>query len=85
MTTGLAPFFLLMLEREMRSKLPELGHEAPITNEEIRDWARKLTQLNYVDTEKHAVESPVEVGDQVLLRNTKTNSLQTTTPVRVKS
>ena len=43
MTTGLAPFFL-MLEREMRSKLPELGHEAPITNEEIRDWARKLTQ-----------------------------------------
>ena len=85
MTTGLAPFFL-MLEREMRSKLPELGHEAPITNEEIRDWARKLTQLNYVDTDKHAViESPVEVGDQVLLRNTKTNSLQTTTPVRVKS
>ena len=84
MTTGLAPFFL-MLEREMRSKLPELGHEAPITNEEIRDWARKLTQKNYVDTEKHAVESPAEVGDQVLLRNTKTNSLQTTTPVRVKS
>ena len=61
----------------MRSKLPELRREAPITNEEIRDrdWARKMTQKDYVDTKIHAVESQVEVGDQVLLRNTKTNKL----------
>ena len=61
----------------MRSKLPELRREAPITNEEIgdRDWARKLTQKDYVDTKRHAVESQVEVGDQVLLRNSKTNKL----------
>ena len=61
----------------MRSKLPELRREAPITNEEIRDrdWARKLTQKDYVDTKRHAVESQVEVGDQVLLRNTKINNL----------
>ena len=61
----------------MRSKLPELRCEAPITNEEIcdRDWARKLTQKDYVDTKRHAVESQVEVGDQVLLRNTKINKL----------
>ena len=76
MTTGVAPF-LLMFGRQMRSKLQELRREGPITNEEIRDrdWARKLTQENYVDTKRHAVESQVEVGDQVLLRNTKTNKL----------
>ena len=76
MATDVAPFFL-MFGREMRSKLPELRREAPITNEEIRDrdWARKLTQKDYVDTKRHAVESQVEVGDQVLLRNTKINKL----------
>ena len=64
----------------MPSKLPELRREAPITNEEIRDrdWARKLTQKDYVDAKKHAVESQVEVGDQVLLRNTKINKLSPT-------
>ena len=58
-------------------KLRELRSEAPITNEEIHDWdrARKLTQKDYVNTEKHAVESQVEVGDQILLRNTKTNKM----------
>jgi len=71
-----------MFGREMRSKLPELRREAPITNEEIRDrdWARKLTQKDYVDTKRHAVESQGEVGDQVLLRNTKTNKLSKLRP-----
>ena len=71
----------------MRSKLPELRRETPITNEEIRDrdWARKLTQKDYMDTKRHAVETEVEVGDLVLLRNNKRNSLQTTIPVLVKS
>ena len=56
MTTGVAPFFL-MFGREMRSKLPELKREAPITNEETRDrdWARKLTQKDDVDAKRHAV------------------------------
>ena len=35
----------------MLLNLPELRHEAPISNEEIhdQDWARKLTQKDYVD------------------------------------
>jgi len=76
MTTAVAPFFL-MFGREMRSKLPEMKREAPITNEEIRDldWARKRTQKDYVDTKRRAVESQVQVGDKVLLRNTKGNKL----------
>ena len=55
----------------MRSKLPELRRGVPITNEEIRDrdWARKLTQKDYMDTKRHTVESQVEVEDQVLLTN----------------
>ena len=71
----------------MLSKLPELRREVAVTNEEIRDrdWARKLTQKDYMDTKRHAVESQVEVGDQVLLRNTETSCLQTTIPVLVKS
>ena len=66
MTTGVAPFFL-MFAREMRSKFPELKREAPITNEETRDrdWARKLTQKDDVDTKRRAVESQVQVGDQI--------------------
>ena len=61
----------------MGSKLPELRRKAPITNVDIRDreWARKLTQKYCVDTKRYAVESQVEVGDQILLRNTKTNKL----------
>ena len=86
MTTCLVPF-CQMFGREMLSKLPELRREVPITNEETRDqdWARKLTQKDYVDTKRHAVESQVEVGDHVLSRNTETNCLQTTIPVLVKS
>lgn len=43
-TTGAKPFYL-MFGREMRSKLPDLRREAPITNEEVRDrdWSRKLS------------------------------------------
>ena len=49
MTTGATPFYL-MFGREMRSKLPDLRREAPITNEEVRDrdWSRKLSQKEYV-------------------------------------
>ena len=66
-----------MFGRKIGSKLPELRRKAPITNEEIRDreWARKLTQKYCVDAKRYAVESQVEVGDQILLRNTKTNKL----------
>lgn len=76
MTTGATPFYL-MFGREMRSKLPDLRREAPITNEEVRDrdWSRKLSQKEYVDAKRIAVASEVEVGDKVLLKNSKTNKL----------
>lgn len=76
MTTGVTPYYLLF-GREMRTKLPDLRREAPITSEEVRDrdWAHKLSQKEYVDARRHAAESQVETGDKVLLRNTKTNKL----------
>ncbi|PFX27132.1 Uncharacterized protein K02A2.6 [Stylophora pistillata] len=76
MTTGATPFYM-MFGREMRSKLPDLLREAPITNEEVRDrdWSRKLSQKEYVDAKRIAVASEVEVGDKVLLKNSKTNKL----------
>ena len=76
MTTGATPFYL-MFGREMRSKLPDLRREATITNEEVRDrdWSRKLSQKEYVDAKRSAVASEVEIGDKVLLRNSKANKL----------
>ena len=76
MTTGATPFYL-MFGREMRSKLPDLRREATITNEEVRDrdWSRKLSQKEHVDAKRSAVASEVEIGDKVLLRNSKTNKL----------
>ena len=75
-TTGATPFYL-MFGRKMRSKLPDLRREAPVTSEEVRDrdWSRKLSQKDYVDAKRRAAESQVEIGDKVLLRNTKTNKL----------
>ena len=37
MTTGATPFYL-MFGREMRSKLPDLRREAPITNVKMRKF-----------------------------------------------
>ena len=76
MTTGATPFYLIF-GREMRSKLPDLRREAPVTNEEVRDrdWSRKLSQKEYVDAKRRATESEIEIGDQVLLRNPKANKL----------
>jgi len=34
-----------------------------------------LSQRDYVDTKRTAVASEVEIGDKVLLRNSKTNKL----------
>jgi len=76
MTTWATPFYL-MFGREMRSKLPDLQREAPITNEEVRDgdWSRKVLQKEYVDAERTAVGSEVDIGDKALLRKSKTNKL----------
>ena len=62
MTTGATAFYLIF-GREMRSKLPDLRREAPITNEEVRDgdWSK-----GYVDAKRSAVASDVEIGDKEL-------------------
>ena len=64
MTTGATPFYL-MFGREMRSKLPDLRREAPVTNEEVCDcdWSRKLSQKEYVDAKRSAFASEVEIED----------------------
>ena len=75
-TSGATPFYL-MFGKEMRSKLADLRKEAPITNEEVRDryWSRKLLQKEYVGAKRSAVASEVEIGEKVLLRNSRTNKL----------
>ncbi|KAL9967206.1 hypothetical protein ACROYT_G025384 [Oculina patagonica] len=67
-TTGAASFYLMF---------EDLQRETTVTNEEVcdRDWSRKLSQNEYVDARRRATESEVEIGDQVLLRNMKTNKL----------
>ena len=47
---------ILPKRREIRSKLPDLRREAPVTNEEVRDrdWSRKLSQKEYVDAKRRA-------------------------------
>lgn len=87
MTTGATPLYL-MSSREMQSKLPELRKEAPVTDEDIRDrnLSGKLSQKEYVDVQRYAVASEVEIGNKVLLRNSKTtNCLQTMTQLFAKS
>lgn len=62
-TTGAASFYLMF---------EDLQRETTVTNEEVcdRDWSRKLSQNEYVDARRRATD-----GDQVLLRNMKTNKL----------
>ena len=74
----------------MRLKLPDLRREAPVTNENIRDrdFSGKLSQKEYVDVQRYAVASEVQIGNKVLLRNSitkTTNCLQSMTQLLTKS
>ena len=73
-STGVAPA-LLTFGRNIRSKLPELRPDKSVGNEGIRNrnWGYKLTEKACVDNKQGAIPSSVLPGDQVLLKNTKTN------------
>ena len=75
-TTGASPYSL-MFGRSMRTKLPELQPEFKIFDEEIRDrdWEKKLQGKHYADNRNNAVCDNLQIGDEVLVRNSKTNKL----------
>lgn len=63
-----------MFGRELKTKLPEIRREQSLLDESMRerDWSQKLAQKAYADKMWGATPNPIILGDQVLLRNTKT-------------
>ena len=82
-TTGLSPAKLLM-GRTLRDKLPKLTiPEDRATEAEWqqllreRDALNKLRQKEYADTRRSAEHSIIEEGDEILLKQTRENKLDT--------
>ena len=73
-STGVTPACIL-LDRELKTKLPELRSDNKILDENVRecDWSHKLPAKVYADSRREAVLSPVLPGEQVLLKNTNTS------------
>ena len=76
-STGKTPAFL-MFGRELKTKLPELRKEKDMSDEEVRDrdYQNKLAGKLYADDKRGAVEKEIEVGQKVLLQNTKKGKLE---------
>ena len=70
--TGATPA-KLMMNRELRTKLPELRESGGLENESVRDqdWKTKLLGKQYSDLKRGAVENNLKLGDSVLLKNVK--------------
>ena len=64
--------------RRIRTKLPELCERA-VNDEELRDhdWEKKTKAKIYADTSRGAQPCDLQVGDQVLLKQKKSNKLST--------
>ena len=75
-TTGASPYSL-MFGRSMCTKLPELQPEFKIFDEEIcdQDWKKKLQGKHYSDNRNNAMRNNLQIGDEVLVRTSKTNKL----------
>ena len=73
-STGVTSAFL-MLNRELKTKLPELRCAGNLLDEGVRDhdWNHKFTHKEHADNKRGATGSPVVPGDLVLLKNTKTS------------
>ena len=78
-TTGVSPAELLF-GRKLQAKLPELNRETKDgVNEAARDRDSLKNELGkqYTDSHRHAKESSVTVGDEVLLQQRKQDKFST--------
>ena len=75
--TGVAPAELLY-GRTYRTKLPQLREIAVDSEVRDRDAERKRKGKVYADYKRNAVESTIQTGDKVLMRQKKKNKLSAT-------
>ena len=97
-TTTDVPPYDVMLQRPMRTKLPELPNEGETTAERrqdsptaagmrINDEKTKEEMKLYADQQRHSKTSKIVEGNVVLVRNQRQGKLQApfqSTPYRVK-
>ena len=77
-TTGRSPAELLF-NRKIRRKIPDLSIDHAYNHELHNcDAEQKAKTKDYVDTQRRASHSNVEAGDEVLVKQDKTNKLSTT-------
>ncbi|KAL8610172.1 hypothetical protein ACOMHN_005946 [Nucella lapillus] len=78
-TTGISPAELLF-SRKIRTKLPTLCSTYRPTTDSARDQdaLRKEAGRVYADNKRHARDSNISVGDEVLLKQKRQNKLSTT-------
>lgn len=69
-TTGATPA-KLMINREIRTKLPELREKGGDESVRDHDWQTKLAGKQYSDQKRGAVQNDIKPGDNVLLKNVK--------------
>ena len=75
-TTGVSQAELLY-GRNCRTKLPQLGESSSESEVKDRDAERKEKGKIYADRKRNAVQSNIQAGDKVLLRQEKKNKLST--------
>ena len=76
-TTGRSPAELLF-NRKFRGKIPDLSIDHAYDHElHDRDAEQKAKTKDYADTQRRASHSNVEAGDEVLVKQDKTNKLST--------
>ena len=76
-TTGRSPAELLF-NRKFRGKIPDLSIDHAYDHElHDRDAEQKAKTKDYADTQHRASHSNVEAGDEVLVKQDKTNKLST--------
>ena len=76
-TTGRSPAELLF-NRKVRGKIPDLRIDH-VYDQEVHDHdaEQKAKTKDYADTQRRASHSSVEIGDEVLVQQGKTNKLST--------